>query len=121
LRGLELTTLDVAPAQSSHPFATSFEDVAQSLERIPQLFFEPDGSFAVTRLRDKDRLQLDGNLFDRDGRLLYVDLKGTCTDEDFDRLLGALGWPHVPLMFQLAREAVCLGEDEFRRYAAAKG
>ncbi len=62
--------------------------------------------------------QVEGNLFDRAGRLLFADLKGACPDEQLDQLLAALGWPATPLMFQLVREAVFLAEPEFRRYAA---
>jgi hypothetical protein len=36
-----------------------------------------------------------------------------------DRLLEAIGWPAVPVMFQLAREAVFVSDAEFRRYAAS--
>ena len=64
---------------------------------------------------------MEGNLFDRNGRLLFADLKGSCPDEKLDRLLSAFGWPGTAVMFQLVREAVFLSEPEFRRYAAAKG
>jgi hypothetical protein len=57
-------------------------------------------------------------LFDRDGKLLFVDLKGSCPPEQFDRLLGAFGWPAASLMFQLTRQAVFLDEAEFRRFAS---
>ena len=61
--------------------------------------------------------QIDGNLFDRAGRLLFVDLKGSCPDDQLDRLLSAFGWPATPVMFQLVREAVFLDNAEFRRVA----
>ena len=63
--------------------------------------------------------QVDGNLFDRNGRLLFVDLKGDCPAEEFDRLLAAIGWPETRLAFQLVREAVLLEEAEFRRWCAS--
>jgi hypothetical protein len=56
-------------------------------------------------------------LFDRNGRLLFVDLKGSCPADQFDRLLSAFGWPETPVMFQLTREAVFLDEVEFRGFA----
>jgi hypothetical protein len=82
------------------------------------MFLEPDGSFVWVSAAKETPWQLDGVLYDRNERLLYVDLKGACTAPAFDRLLGALGWPETPVMFQLAREAVFLDETEFRRYAA---
>jgi hypothetical protein len=86
------------------------------------MFVEPDGSFVwVSSNAACDQAapawQLDGNLFDRNGRLLMVDLKGTCAEAEFDRLLAAFGWPTTPVMFQLSREAVFLDEPNFRRYA----
>lgn len=96
----------------------SFEEASALFSKLPRMFIEPDGSFVWTSAHDDVAWQVDGNLYDRDGRLLFVDAKGTCPSEAFDRLLGALGWPETRLMFQLTREAVFLDEDEFRRFAA---
>ena len=121
LRGLKLPTLIVPPTALAHPFALTFEEVALALESLERMFVEPDGSFvwvsSKTTTSDAERWQIDGNLFDRNGRLLLVDLKGTCAKADFDRLLSAFGWPTTPVMFQLAREAVFLDEPNFRTYA----
>jgi hypothetical protein len=56
-------------------------------------------------------------LYDRAGRLLYVDLKGACPPERFDQLLRAVGWPDAGVMFQITAAAVFLDEAEFRRWA----
>jgi hypothetical protein len=122
LRGRRLTTLIVPPAALAHPFAMTFEEAAAALESLTRMFVEPDGSFvwvsanaiAADTIQD---WQIDGNLFDRNGRLLMVDLKGTCAEADFDRLLSVFGWPTTPIMFQLSREAVFLDEANFREYA----
>ena len=82
------------------------------------MYCEPDGSFVWTSPQRARAWQVDGNLYDRDGRLLFVDLKGTCPSDQFDRLLTALGWPQTKVMFQLTREALLLDEAEFRRVAA---
>ena len=88
------------------------------LAGLERMYCEPDGSF-VWVSSQADRLwQVDGNLYDRAERLLFVDVRGTCPAEEFDRLLQCLGWPETAVMFQLVREAVLLGEDEFRRWAA---
>jgi hypothetical protein len=102
------------------PFGLSFEQAGEALGRLERMYFEPDGSFVWASTQSEPRWQVEGNLFDRNGHLLFADLKGSCPNEQFDRLLSALGWPETPLMFQLAREAVFLAEPEFRRYAAVK-
>jgi hypothetical protein len=122
----ELTpTLIVPPVALAHPFAITFEEAASALAQLERLFIEPDGSFVwvsanATVEAPTMRWQLDGNLFDRNGRLLMVDLKGSCNETDLNRFLTALGWPATPVIFQLAREAVFLDEPDFRRYAARR-
>jgi hypothetical protein len=120
LRGALTSTLIVPPAALAQPFALTFEEAVAALERLERMFVEPDGSWVWVSSSDEcvQTWQLDGNLFDRNGRLLFVDLKGTCAAAEFDRLLTAFGWPGTPDLFELAREAVFLGEPEFRRYAA---
>ena len=114
-------TLDVPATALGTPFAISFETASETLVQLERMFLEPDGSFVWVSSAQERPWQLDGVLYDREGRLLYVDLKGACTPDDFDRLLAALGWPETPVMFQLVREAVFLDEDEFRRYAGLRG
>ncbi|MCE9604880.1 MAG: hypothetical protein K8U03_08260 [Planctomycetia bacterium] len=118
LRGLELPTLQLAPADFAG-FARTFEEVAAALERLERMFFEPDGSFVWVSSDPQDAWQLDGVLYDRDGRMLHVDLKGTCPPTALDRLLQTFGAPPTQVVFQLTREALFLDEDPFRRYAAA--
>ena len=99
--------------------ACSFEEAADRLKQLARMYCEPDGSFVWASPQGQPPWQVDGNLYDRAGSLLFVDLKGTCPAEEFDRLLAALGWPASKLMFQLVREAVFLDETEFRRHALA--
>lgn len=120
LAGKQYRTLHVPPAALGAAFDISFEAASEALSRLERMFLEPDGSFVWVSAAKERPWQLDGVLYDRKERLLYVDLKGACTPDDFDRLLAALGWPGTPVMFQLAREAVFLDEDEFRRYAGLK-
>jgi hypothetical protein len=114
-------TLHVPAHALGTPFAISFERASEALMSLERMFLEPDGSFVWVSAGADSAWQLDGVLYDRDGRLLYVDLKGTCAAEPFERLLRALGWPSTPVMFQLARQAAFLGEAEFRRYAGLTG
>ncbi len=100
------------------PMPVSFEQAADRLQELPRMFFEPDGSFVWVGDEQGQRWQVDGQLTDRDGRLLFVELKGDCPANQFDQLLAAFGWPATPLIFQLTRHAVFLDEADFRRFAA---
>jgi len=118
VEGRTVSPLEVPSEAMSHPMAVSFEQAADQLGNLPRLFFEPDGSFVwVSSAEDETRWQVDGNLTDFAGKLMFVDLKGTCPSGEFDRLLTAFGWPASPLMFQLVQQAVFLDENEFRRFA----
>lgn len=102
---------------ASSTMGVSFEDAAAALSNLPRMYCEPDGSFVWVSSHSEATWQVDGNLFDRAGQLLLVDLKGSCPSAAFDQLLAAFGWPRVPLMFQLVRQAVFLDEATFRAYA----
>ena len=118
LHGCTIATLDVdRQALSTTTMDCSFEAARTKLALLPRMFCEADGSFVWVSPQGATAWQLDGNLYDRNERLLFVDLKGTCPADEFDRLLRALGWPETRLMFQLTREALFLDEDEFRRFA----
>ena len=119
LRGVQRVTLEVSAVALAAPFNTSFEQVAEKLAQLPRLYCEPDGSFVWVSSADEAEWQLDGNLYDRHGRLLFLDLKGNCPQAVFDQLLATLGWPVTEVMFQLVHEALFLDEATFRAYAAA--
>jgi hypothetical protein len=117
MRGGSFRTLNPPAAALTAPMPVSFEQAGDALNRLARLYFEPDGSFVWVSSKDEPKWQVDGNLFDRDGRLLFVDLKGSCPREQFEQLLAAFGWPKASIMLQLLREAVFLDEAEFRRFA----
>jgi len=120
LAGRKVRPLGIArDALGTTTMDCSFEEARERLGELERLYSEPDGSFVWASSQKDRHWQIDGNLYDRDGRLLFVDLKGTCPAKQFDRLLRAFGWPKTKLMFQLTREAVFLDEAEFRRFAAA--
>jgi hypothetical protein len=122
LRGLQLATLAVAPAEVAGGFARTLEDVLEALGRLDRMFVEPDGSFVWVSPAGRPAWQLDGVVLDREGRVLYVDLLGTCPPEGLDEMLSSLdgaGKSAVRAVFQLRHEALFLDEPEFRRYAAA--
>lgn len=101
------------------PLSVTFEQAFAALERLERLFIEPDGSFVWTgSSADGQPWQVDGNLIDRGDTLAYVELKGQCPSEPFDRLLAALGWPETKVAFQLSQRGVFVDETELRRLAA---
>lgn len=118
LEGAALPTLQVPPALLGHAFDRNFEDTLEALSRYERMFVEPDGSFVWVSSHSEPSWQVDGNLYDRDELLLFVDIKGNCPGDRFDQLLQALGWPDTVLMFQLTQHAVFLAEEQFRQYAA---
>jgi hypothetical protein len=106
------------------PLACTFDEALERLAAIERLYVEPDGSFVWTSPHDagpRAAWQVDGNAFERAGRVLLVDLKGSCPPAAFDRLLVAFAWPAQALMMQLVRPAVFLDEATFRRHALARG
>lgn len=114
-------TLAVEHAQTVVPLRTGFDDAFMRLGGIERMFVEPDGSFVWTSPREGLSWQIDGNAFEKDGRVLLVDLKGSCPPAAFDKLLAAFGWPDEAVMVQLVKPAVFLDEATFRRHAAARG
>lgn len=103
------------------PLAISFEESIERLSRLERMYAEPDGSFVWTSHREGLSWQVDGNVFDREGRVVLVDVKGSCPPEAFDRLLACFGWPDEPFLFQLVRPSVFLEEPVLRRHALARG
>ena len=94
LGGRTLSTLQVAPEElATTTMPCSFETAVERLSKLERMFCEADGSFVWVSSQGEPAWQVDGNLYDRNERLLFVDLKGTCPSEQFDRLLTALGWP----------------------------
>src|SRR5437870_11506687 len=80
----------------------TFEEATAALQLLERLFIEPDGSFVWTgSTADGQPWQVDGNLIDRGEALAYVELKGRCPEEQFNRLLAVFGWPQAKLMFHL--------------------
>ena len=100
-----------------HPYTCTWEQVAEALQKLPRMIFEPDGSWIWSGGVRKDRWQIDGHLFDFDGRLHRVELHGFCPADCFDTLLKIFGWPETELTFEMVREGTTLSESEFRESA----
>lgn len=77
-------------AQEGERFPVSFEAYADALRDWPGMYFEMDGSFVWAVDAEPMRLQVDGMIYDRDGAIEYVELKGEWTPEAWYRLLSPL-------------------------------
>lgn len=114
--GASAIMLEIPPSALSHPLPRSFEEALAALERLPRFFIEPDGSFVWVGGRDdQSTWQLDGMLYDRHGRLLYLELKGSCPFSAFGELLISCGGEPSLFVVQLIRHAVVMEATEFAR------
>ena len=107
--------MQIEPEDLGRPMAVSFEQAEESLGQLPNLYIEPDGSFVwVAAPAAEHPWQVDGVLYDRGDKMLYLEIKGSCPQVEFDQMLTTLGWPVAPLMFQATQHAVYLSEQDFR-------
>ena len=54
----------------------SFEELAEALGKMPGMYFEMDGSFVWVDHGSVPPGQMDGMVYDRNGRLEYIEIKG---------------------------------------------
>jgi hypothetical protein len=113
-------TLAVPREDLAAPLPVEGDACLSRLSSLERMFAEADGSFVWTSPREGPAWQVDGNFHEREGRVLLVDLKGICPEQEFDRLLAAFGWPEHPVMMHLVREGVFLAENSFREHAEAR-
>lgn len=114
-QGLSIEAYTLSPTQLERPLDVSFERASERLAELPRLFIEPDGSFVWVGDSSGPAWQVDGVLYDRAGRVQYVELKGNCPVERFDELLAAFDWPRQAILLQLVREALFVEAREWRR------
>ena len=100
-------------------FPVTFEQAVEQLNRLPRMFCEPDGAFVW--VGGPPDWQIDGNLYDGQSSLGYVELSGSCADRAWSEMLACFGHPDATVMFELPREGVFLEEAEFLRFAARNG
>jgi hypothetical protein len=114
-----IQTLAVPSAEQALLFDISFEQVSNSLEDAPRLFIEPDGSFVWVSADNPPLWQIDGHLWDRNGRLFALELRGYCPENELAFLLSTIGWPQTQIMFRVIEHAVFIDEAGFRRWVYA--
>ncbi|MCA9142460.1 MAG: hypothetical protein H6821_05735 [Planctomycetaceae bacterium] len=114
LADIEVNTLQVPATLQATPLGVSFEEAAAMLERLPRMFLEPDGSFVwVSSAEDAEAWQVDGNLYDRAGSLVAIDLKGRCGKLQFVELFDLFRVSGTELMIELVHDAVFVREHDF--------
>ena len=99
-------TLLIAQDQLITPLPIVFDDVLNQLNTLPRLYAEPDGSFVWTSPQENIRWQVNGNLYERNDRVLFVELKGSCPTSEFDQLLACFLQDEKACVVQLTRPAV---------------
>ena len=114
-------TLLIAQDQLNSPLPIGFDDVLNQLGSLPRLYAEPDGSFVWTSTHDHARWQVNGNLYERNDRVLFVELKGSCPASEYDQLLACFLPDKKACVVQLTRPAVFVTAEVFRSHAEARG
>lgn len=107
--GRNVQTLRCDPGETV-PFAISFETASERLAALPGAYVEPDGSFS---LRGESGWRVVGCLFDRDGAVLYVELRGDCPADALSTIIGLLGETAETSMIQLPELGLWVGAQEF--------
>ncbi|MDB4365766.1 hypothetical protein N9Z08_02445 [Pirellulales bacterium] len=114
-------TLLVSQDQLSKPLPTEFDDAINKLNALPRLFAEPDGSFVWASPHENLRWQVNGNLYEKNDNILFVELKGCCPQVEFDQLLACFLDDENACVIQLTRAAVFVSARVFRAHACARG
>jgi len=114
-------TLLIAQDQLITPLPIVFDDVLNQLNTLPRLYAEPDGSFVWTSPQENIRWQVNGNLYERNDCVLFVELKGSCPASEFDQLLTCFLQDEKACVVQLTRPAVFVTPEIFRAHAGARG
>lgn len=79
-----------ADVQASR-FEMSFEQAFQRLELMPRMFIELDGSFVWSGEQNGRSWQIDGMLYDYNGRLQRVEMTGHAPRHPWEQLLSVFG------------------------------
>lgn len=81
------------------------------LSKLPGCYFEPDGSFAWVRSGEAP-WRLEGCLYDRDDRLVYLELRGDGPADAVRQILSLLA-PEEELAVQLPQQGFWLKGGDF--------
>lgn len=101
--------------------AVGFDAALAALDAFPRASTEPDGAFLWVGEGEGGRWQVDGNAWEREGRILSVDVRGRCPVGELRRFLGLWRAEGEALLVELVRGGVYVDEATFLRHAVAAG
>lgn len=107
-QGATVSAYVPTPAQQSLEFELSFEAFLDAVTNLGNAYVEGDGSFVWRPVLRPDGAFFEGNAFDGEQSLRYVELKGRGARRDFERLLETLGWPRTEIMVQVVADGLML-------------
>lgn len=114
-------TIELPQEAAGLVMSGDFDAALGRLAALDRLYVEPDGSFVWVGPGGEGRWQVDGNAYERQGKVLNIEVKGACPEDVLDAFLAVWGWPDEPLAVQLVRAGVFVDVPTFRRHAAARG
>lgn len=114
----EVGELQLPADWATAPWGLTFDDAIVAIGELPQLYTEPDGSFAWNSQPGEERWQLFGCLYDRGVELAYVDLYGSCDVTKLWQFFDCLRGPNMQLMVQDRVRGVFFAESYFLRSAS---
>lgn len=79
-------------------FSVSFEQVFERLQQLKRVFVELDGSFVWAGTFENHPWQIEGMLYDHNGHLQRVELKGACPAAEWQELLMCFDWPRQRIL-----------------------
>lgn len=105
LRGVRLPTVVVPPGRLP-PLTRSFEEVAERLQELPGIDFEPDGAFVGAGQTSAGAWQLQGMLYDRGDQVQWCEFRGTVPQQPWKSIVKCLSQPDEQLIAFLPLEQI---------------
>ena len=113
--GQTVEALQIEARELNKTFDVSFDKLFESLQEFERLFIELDGSFVWRGTSDDSRWQIDGVVFEKDDRVWYVELKGYCDHQSFNKLVCCLAGNESSCIVQSITEGTVVSGREFIR------
>lgn len=114
-------TIAVPRGAAAATTTVGFDDALGRLDALGRAFVEPDGAFVWVGPGGPERWQVDGNAWERDGRVHSVDARGCCPLPELHRFLAVWRGPNEPLAVEVIRAGIHLDVATFLRHAVARG
>lgn len=110
------------PPQGMGFFGCSFEQWMHKMLQRPGVYAEGDGSWSWTAQEKNERgapvWRMEGMIYDRDGKVFYVDVQGQCTADAWRDMVEALQARDERLSICLAELGVWVSASGFEQWLA---